>query len=358
MAGAAASSGSHLARPGEASVAAPFTSRTPSVRGCIDLIRQGRCTLLSALQQQQVMMMNAIINAFVLSVISLEGSRSSDRQLLASNWLITTASLSFSYASPTDKINPTRPLRSLFHPAIFVSMLGQAAIHLVCLGTAVHLARSVMAPDSQARLDGWEGPSLQDVKDFWKRQRLIRRGIIKQEEEEKDSMDQLMEMWFMPFLPNLMNTVVFLVETAQTVAVITVNYKGQPWMKGVMENRSMFFSVFAMVGGLVAAAWEFNPQLNALVHLSPFPSDVFRWKVMGLVGCTLVGTFVWDRLCCAIFAPEVFRAMWKSAASTTFMGDIVPVVRCGIKVAGVIFAIGLLGSMSPPRPLPPAAMAQ
>ena len=66
--------GMGLAQPGEASVAAPFTSRIPSIKGCVDLIRMGRSTLLSALQQQQVMMMNAIINAFVLSVISLEGS--------------------------------------------------------------------------------------------------------------------------------------------------------------------------------------------------------------------------------------------------------------------------------------------
>ena len=36
--------------------------------------------------------------------------------------------------------------------------------------------------------------------------------------------------------PNLLNTMVFLVETAQQVAVMLVNYKGRPWMKGVTEN--------------------------------------------------------------------------------------------------------------------------
>ena len=30
-----------MLRPGDASVAAPFTSRTPSVRAVVDLIRQG-----------------------------------------------------------------------------------------------------------------------------------------------------------------------------------------------------------------------------------------------------------------------------------------------------------------------------
>lgn len=46
-----------IARPGDAVIAAPFTSRAPSVRAVVSLIRQGRCTMLSALQQQQIMML-------------------------------------------------------------------------------------------------------------------------------------------------------------------------------------------------------------------------------------------------------------------------------------------------------------
>ena len=36
---------------GDASTAAPFTTRTPSIGSVVDIIRQGRCTLLSAVQQ-------------------------------------------------------------------------------------------------------------------------------------------------------------------------------------------------------------------------------------------------------------------------------------------------------------------
>merc|ERR1719382_2365428 len=144
-----------MVRPGDASIAAPFTSKAPSVKNCVDLIRQGRCTLLSALQQQQIMMLNCIINAYVLSALSMEGSRSSERQLMASNWLLTIASLAFSYASPCDRMHPVRPLRSLFHPAVFFSMLGQAAIHLFCMVMVVRMARSVMEEDSLERQAGW-----------------------------------------------------------------------------------------------------------------------------------------------------------------------------------------------------------
>merc|ERR1719443_1454249 len=91
-----------IVRPGDASVAAPFTSRAPSVRSVVDLIRQGRCTLLSALQQQQIMMLECMISAYTLSALSLEGARSSERQMMASGWLLSIASLAFSYASPID----------------------------------------------------------------------------------------------------------------------------------------------------------------------------------------------------------------------------------------------------------------
>jgi cation-transporting ATPase 13A1 len=89
-----------MVRPGDASVAAPFTSRVPSVRAVVDLIRQGRCTLLSALMQQQIMMLESIIYAYTLSALSLHNARSSERQMMASSWLIMTAAISFSYATP------------------------------------------------------------------------------------------------------------------------------------------------------------------------------------------------------------------------------------------------------------------
>ena len=57
-----------------------------------------------------------------------------------------------------------------------------------------------------------------------------------------------MALWSTPFLPNLMTSTVFLVETAQIIAVLFVNYKGRPWMNGLLvrltcvdstDNRSL-----------------------------------------------------------------------------------------------------------------------
>eukprot|EP00927_Polykrikos_kofoidii_P048772 TRINITY_DN42987_c0_g1_i1.p1 TRINITY_DN42987_c0_g1~~TRINITY_DN42987_c0_g1_i1.p1 ORF type:complete len:1564 (-),score=312.27 TRINITY_DN42987_c0_g1_i1:135-4268(-) len=347
--GAAAAGGMPMVRPGDASLAAAFTSRVPSIKSTVDIIRQGRCALLSALQQQQIVVLHCLINAYVLSALSLEGSRTSERQMMASSWLLNIANFAFSYARPCDKIHPVRPLRSLFQKAVFVSLFGQAIIHLGCLVYATSLAREAMEPDSLARQNGLDvGPSLADVSEFWKKQRLIRRGVLGPEEVDDEDLGFLeltLKQWMSPFLPNLMNTVVFLVETSQTVAVLAVNYKGQPWMKGLVENRPLFLSVFIVIGALAGCAWELIPQANAMIHLTPFPGDSFRIQIMMLVLISIFGTAVWDRLCVWFFSPEIFWAMWRSAMQTTFRGDVLPVITdCGKILVGVfLFKHGIPG---------------
>jgi len=338
--------GSVVVRPGDASVAAPFTSRSPSVANIVDIVRQGRCTLLSALQNQQIMMLECIISAYTLSAISLEGGRSSDRQMMATGWLLSIASMAFAFATPVNKMSKIRPLNSLFHKAVFFSMLGQAAIHLACMVYAIRLATDEMGPIK-----------LRAVVDFHKQQKMIRLGQLCEDlsvpvpllnrtnssstgcPPETDFQDDWMAWaWSMmnkPFLPNLLNTVTWLVETSQMCAVTFVNYKGRPWMKGVMENHALFLSSIACIVGLVAAAWEFVPQANELLHLVPFPSDDFRFKVIGLVFMSLGGTFIWDRICIALFAPEIMEAMVDNAKQTT-KADIMDLLSTLGKIVGCL----------------------
>lgn len=317
-----------IVRPGDASVAAPFTSRVPSVRAVVDLIRQGRCTLLSSLMQQQIMMLESTIAAYTLSSLSLHNARSSERQMMASSWLITTAALSFSYASPLDKMHPLRPLRSLFHPAIILSILGQAAIHIACMTLAVKWATEAMGPEK-----------LEEVTEFFRKAKAkeIDRAAHC---EEDDWSCQLQAYWTAPFLPNLLNSVVFLVETSQMISVFFVNYKGRPWMKGMVENHPLFLSVFICIGGVAIAAWELFPQLNELIQLAPFPDDLFRYKVVILVISTIFGSLLWDRLCVAVFAPQVSRASMDEAKKLTWR-DFLPI---GLTVAKICGGLVLLGT--------------
>ena len=83
-AAAAAAEASELpmVRPGDASVAAPFTSRSPSVRNIVDLIRQGRCTLLSPLEHKgraAIPALSHTLTAPLLPLLPSPGARCSRR---------------------------------------------------------------------------------------------------------------------------------------------------------------------------------------------------------------------------------------------------------------------------------------
>lgn len=229
-------------------------------------------------------------------------------------------------------------------------MLGQAAIHLGCMVYAINLATDQMGP-----------VKLREVVDFHKQQKMIRLGQLCKDmtipipllnrtnstlysestgcpvdpDFGEDWMAWAMAMINTPFLPNLLNTVTWLVETSQMCAVTFVNYKGRPWMKGLMENHALFLSSIICIVMIFAAAWELVPQANQLLHLAPFPDDEFRIKVMTLVFLSLGGTFLWDRICIVLFAPEIKDAMIENAKDTT-MDDIMEVVYTLGKVVGCL----------------------
>ena len=133
-----------MVKLGDASIAAPFTSKLPSIRSCVDIIRQGHCTLVSTVQQQQILMLHCLISAYSLSVLSLEGSRSSESQMIASGLLLSVASFAFSFARPLDRLSSVLPLSSIFHPALILSVLGQLTIHACCMFAAVTRAKQLM----------------------------------------------------------------------------------------------------------------------------------------------------------------------------------------------------------------------
>jgi hypothetical protein len=64
------------------------------------------------------------------------------------------------------------------------------------------------------------------------------------------------------FRPNLLNTMVWLVETAQQISVFFVNYKGRPWMKGLLENQPLFISMFLAVAMVRRVCRKQNKNKN------------------------------------------------------------------------------------------------
>lgn len=284
-----------MVKLGDASVAAPFTSKMPSIKSCVDIVRQGRCTLVSSIQMHQILALQCLISSYSLSVLYLDGVKYGDTQMTAMGMLGSISFMSVSRSKPLDRLSSVQPLTSIFHPALFVSLLGQFTIHLLTMMIAVHYAKLNMPPDYEVDLDG-------------------------------------------EFKPGVLNTVVFLVSNVQQVTVFVVNLQGRPFMTGLTENRPLLWSLVCTFILTFMFASESVPGLNKYFQLVPFPGDSFRDFILQLLMFDIVGTFILDRLMKFIFAPKI---LFASVEDTT-MKDVFALAR----TVGIIFFVmySLLGN--------------
>ena len=256
---------------GDASVASPFTSKMPSIRGTVDIIRQGRCTLVTTIQMYQILALNCLISAYSLSVLHLDGVKYGDRQMTCLGILMSVSFVTVSRAKPLDRLSEVRPLKSVFHPALFLSILGQFVLHIYTMHSLVKQGKTYLPEGYKVNMDG-------------------------------------------EFEPSIVNSIVFLVTAVQQVSVFVVNLKGPPFMGGLTENTPLLWSLVITFVGTFLCASESIPQLNSGLKLEPFPSVSFRNTVLTYLVVDVCGSMLWDRLLLFIFAFPILKA---SMASTT-----------------------------------------
>ena len=255
---------------GDASVAAPFTSKISSVMSVVNIVRQGRATLVAMIQMYKILALNSLIMAYSLSVLHLAGIKQGDWQATIAGMLITACFFGIAKSTALEKLSKKRPQPNIFNLYIVISVLGQAAVHVAAL---IYIRAEAIA--------------------------------YSEDMDEHVALDA-------EFQPNLLNSAVYLVSLVMQISTFAINYQGQPFRESILQNRTMFNSLVGVAAIAFGAAAEISDDLNDWMQLVPFP-DEFRNKLLATMALDYGLAWIIEMSCSFLFSdnrakPSLFPA--------------------------------------------------
>jgi len=113
----------------EASIAAPFTSKNPSISCILKLLREGRAALTTSLECFKFMALYSMIQTFTVILLYTIGSNLGDQQYLYIDMLIILPLAVFmSHTGAYHRLVQRRPICALISVPVLTSLVGQIAI--------------------------------------------------------------------------------------------------------------------------------------------------------------------------------------------------------------------------------------
>ncbi|RDB26777.1 Manganese-transporting ATPase 4 [Hypsizygus marmoreus] len=242
---------------GDASCAAPFTSKLAHVSAVTHIIRQGRCTLVATIQMYKILALNCLITAYSLSVQYLDGIKFGDYQVTVTGMLMSVCFLCISRAKAVEKLSRERPLGNIFNFYVLLSVLLQFALHIVSLVYITNLTHIYET-----------------------------RGPIDLEAK---------------FEPSLLNTAIYLLGLSQQVSTFAINFQGRPFREGIRENPALWWGLVGASTVAFSGATDFMPELNRWLQIVEMESS-FKTRLTAVMIIDFVGCWVLEKVCKFLFA--------------------------------------------------------
>ncbi|KAG6897589.1 hypothetical protein C0992_013265 [Termitomyces sp. T32_za158] len=242
---------------GDASCAAPFTSKLSHVSAVTHIIRQGRCTLVATIQMYKILALNCLITAYSLSVQYLDGIKFGDYQMSITGMLMSVCFLCISRAKSVEKLSRERPLGNIFNFYVLLSVLFQFALHIVSLVYITNLTHSYET-----------------------------RGPIDLEAK---------------FEPSLLNTAIYLLGLSQQVSTFAINFQGRPFREGIRENSALWWGLIGASAVAFSGATDFMPELNRWLQIVEM-KESFKFQLTSVMIIDFAGCWVIEKICKRLFA--------------------------------------------------------
>ncbi|KAF8609052.1 Ca-transporting ATPase [Ceratobasidium sp. AG-I] len=249
----------------EASVAAPFTSRTPDIGCVIEVIREGRAALVTSFSCFKYMALYSLIQFTTITLLYSFASSLGDFQFLYIDlFIIIPVAVTMGRTLPYPRIFPKRPTASLVSKKVLSSIIGQIVI--------------------TSAFQFWAF--------FWIRG----------------------QDWYTPPVPNsgsgeletfnYENTALFLISCYQYILVAAVFSIGPPYRKPMWTNGLLMASLVALTAFSTLVLFAPPQPLRLLLDIMPIPDSakltLFSAAVLNAAVC--FGFERWNPIAAALEA--------------------------------------------------------
>lgn len=276
-----------VVKSGDASIAAPFTSKYSSVTCVCHVIKQGRCTLVTTLQMFKILALNALIAAYSQSVLYVKGIKFSDSQATLQGLLLAASFLFISRSKPLKVLSKQRPLPNIFNVYTISTVLLQFIIHFVSLVFLVQEAGLYTEEKDSMNTSAISNNNL-----------LSADNATSFNSTSSDVEDE--------FKPNVVNSAVFIISMALQICTFSVNYRGRPFMENLVENKPLLYSTLGTVMVILSLSMGIMEGLNEHFEIIQFPYE-FRITLITVLVLDCFGSYIMDRLCLWLFGEGKFK---------------------------------------------------